>query len=177
MNTIDRIISKDFLQTKHFRKVLFRLGVFIIALLIFQAGMLVGFRKAEFSFRMGDNYYRAFDGDEVNGYKLPFGMSHLRGGAFPGSHGAIGQVIKIDLPTLIIEDPKNVEKEVLVSTSTLIKKFRHIIKKEDIKADDFVTVIGSPNDKSQIEAKFIRVIPAPNGYHSTTASSTENTTN
>jgi hypothetical protein len=40
-------------------KILAVLGVVIIELIVFQSGIFVGYHKAAFSFRMGDNYYRA----------------------------------------------------------------------------------------------------------------------
>ncbi len=35
------------------------------------------------------------------------------------------------------------------------------IKASDLKVDDSIMVIGSPNDKSEIEARLIRVLPPP----------------
>jgi hypothetical protein len=36
-----------------------------------------------------------------------------------------------------------------------------VVAEEDLALDDFVVVIGVPNDKGVIEAKLIRVIPKP----------------
>jgi hypothetical protein len=128
--------------------------------MIFQAGIFVGFHKASFSYRMGDNYYRTFGPQRNNQGLYPIssnmGMTHQD---FSDSHGAIGQIIKIQLPILTIEDNQNIEKIILVTDKTIIKKLRDSIKKEDLKVDDFLTVIGSPNSMSQIEARFIRVLP------------------
>ena len=32
---------------------------------------------------------------------------------------------------------------------------------KDLKIDDFVVVIGTPDEQGQIEAKFIRIMPSP----------------
>jgi hypothetical protein len=167
MNSIDKLMDKDFLQGKGFRRILFGVGIFFIALIIFQCGIFVGFRKASFSYRMGDNYYRAFDkNDGYNSY--PMGMGMMRGG-FPDSHGAVGQIIKITLPNLVIEDTQGIEKTVVIDSTTVIKKFRDSIKNEDLRVGDFVTIIGSPDNNSVIDAKLIRVLPPPQSASSTQA--------
>ena len=42
------------------------------------------------------------------------------------------------------------------------------LKAENLKVDDFVIIIGDPNAQGQIEAKFIRVMPAPELLNNTT---------
>ncbi len=163
-------MDKDFLQSKGFRRLLFGIGVFVVALLIFQCGMIVGFHKASFSYRMGDNYYRAFGTEKGFTDKYPIQMEVMRGN-FPDSHGAVGQIITVDLPTIVIEDTHNIEKAILVTEKTTIKKFKETLKKSDLKVDDYVTIIGSPNDKSEIEAKLIRILPPPIDYRTATTSS------
>ena len=38
-----------------------------------------------------------------------------------------------------------------------MKKGRETVKKEDLKVGDWVVIIGSPNEKGQIEARLIRL--------------------
>lgn len=147
---------KEFTQSNTFRGIIVGIVVAIIALLIFQAGMHVGYRKASFSFRFGDNYYRAF-GDQ-GGPKL-FHMP-LRGG-FIESHGAVGQIVSINLPTFVVADPKGIEKVVLINDSTVIRQFDQDLTPDDLGIDNFTVVLGSPNEDSQIEAKLIRILPPP----------------
>ena len=148
---------KELFQSKKFKAVLYVLGVAVIVLLIFQAGMFVGYRKAGFAYRFGDNYYRTFGGRMD--IRTPF--LGMQGGEFPSAHGAIGKIIKISLPILVIEDQDNVEKVVLIKDNTLVRRFRDKIESADLKVDDFVVVIGSPNDKSEIEARLVRILPSP----------------
>jgi hypothetical protein len=82
-------------------------------------------------------------------------------GDFENSHGAIGKIINIKLPSIIISDRDGTEKTITISTSTDIKKFRDSIKAEDLQMNDFITVIGNPNDKAEVEARLIRVMPDP----------------
>ena len=142
---------KDFFGSKKISYALAGLFALIVALLIFQAGMFVGYRKAKFSYRMGDNFHRTF-GERKGGFVR---------GDFPGGHGTIGKIIKIDLPTLIIEDRDNVEKIIIIKDDTAVRRFRESVKSSDLKTDDYVVVIGTPNDSGQIEARLIRIVPPP----------------
>ena len=51
------------------------------------------------------------------------------------------------------------EKIILVSDATIIKRFQDTIKLADLKVDDYIVVIGEPNNAGQIEAKLIRLMP------------------
>jgi len=127
----------------------------IALLLVFQAGVFVGYRKASFAYRFGDNYYRAFD------RKAPAPLGFPLMDEFRASHGAVGEVMSVSLPTLVVAGPDSVEKTVYVSTGTLIRKFDAELKPEDIKTGDFLVVIGDPDENSQIQAKLIRMLPEP----------------
>lgn len=131
------------------------IGLAIIVLVIFQAGIFVGYKKASFSYRWGDNYSRNFGG-RMN---RPF-MGMIRG-EFSNAHGTIGKIIKIDLPTFVIESNDNIEKIIVLKNDTIIKKFRETIKPEDLKDNDSVVIIGSPDSEGKIEAKLIRLMPMP----------------
>jgi len=137
------------------KKVLYAILAVVLALLVFQVGMFVGYKKAQFSFGWGDNYFSTFG--KRDGRPIP---------RFPGEdlsnpHGVAGKIIKIALPNLIIEDQDKVEKIVVIKDDSSIKQFRDEIKSTDLKVGDFVVVIGAPDDKSQIEAKLIRLMPDP----------------
>ena len=134
-------------------KILYWVGSIIILVLVFSLGISVGFRKASFGRAWGDNYERNF-GMMPN--RPEFGKDN-----FPNSHGAIGKIIKIELPTIIVQDKDNTEKIILIKDDTKIQKMMNDIKINELAVDDFIIVIGSPNDKGQIEAKLLRVMPAP----------------
>ncbi len=147
---------KAYTQSQMFRKILAGVGAAIVALLIFQAGMHVGYRKAAFSYRFGDNYYRVF-GDHG---RKPLRGSH-RGG-FMESNGAIGKIVSIDLPTFVVASD-NVEKVVSIGENTHIRHRDAAATPADLKVDDSVVVFGPLNEESQIEARLIRIVPAPAG--------------
>jgi hypothetical protein len=154
---------KQILESKLFKGILVGVGVAIAVILIFEAGIAVGYHKAAFSYHFGDNYYRIFDDQGM----IPiFSMREM---GFPDAHGALGKIIKIDLPTLVIEEG-GTEKAILVGDDTVIRKFRETIKATELKVNDSVIVIGSPNDKGEVEAKLIRLVPQTSG--STTGTTT-----
>lgn len=158
---------KNLSQSKILTRILYAIGTIIVALLIFQAGMFIGYHKAAFSYRWGQDYYRTFGGHLP---ELPFGRAGRRnfpmgmgmdGEDFPSSHGSIGKIIKIDLPTFIMEGTDKTERVVVISDNTIVRRFRETLKPSDLKTEDYVVIIGSPNNKSQIEARFIRLVPPP----------------
>lgn len=156
------------LQSAVLRKTLFVVGVLIVVLVIFQAGMFVGERRAAFSYRFGDNYMRNF-GEHTGDRGL---MGGRGGGTFLESHGAAGKILSITPPTLIILGRDNIEKVILTSSKTAVKQFRDNATLTDLKIDDFIVVIGSPNEASQIDAKFIRILPTPPDFAINTSTST-----
>lgn len=147
-------INKIF-QSKASQGILFGLAGLIVVLFIFKVGMVVGSRKADFSSRWGEKYHQNFAGPR-GGFFNDLGRED-----FIEANGVFGQVIKIDGQTLVVKGRDNVERIVLVKEDTAIMRFREKIKPSDLKNDDYVVVIGEPNDNGQIEAKLIRVLPPP----------------
>ena len=136
--------------------------VIIIALIIFQAGVFVGYGKAMFYRSIGDRY-------------SPYDQKHARGEGFgefgnfisdanlPGGHGAVGKIVSINLPNIVVASPDNVEKTVNISNDTLIRQFRDTIGEKDLKVGDYVIVLGdtSSTDNAVVNAKLIRLLPPP----------------
>ena len=131
--------------------VLYGVGIALVLALVFSAGISVGSHKASFGRAWGDNYERNFG---MMSGRMGFGRDNL-----PNSNGAVGKIIKITLPTMIVQDRDNTEKAILIKNDTKIQKMRTEITVNDLTLNDFVTIIGSPNAQGQIEAKFIRVMP------------------
>lgn len=144
-------------ESKNFKRFFYILGSLIILLCVFLAGISVGFHKANFGKAWGDNYERNF-GMMRGGMMRDFGGPQ---GNFPNAHGAVGKIIKIELPTIIVQDRDNTEKVILIKDDTKIEQMRTELKQTDLKIDDFIVTIGSPNDKGQVEAKLIRIMPSP----------------
>ena len=153
MKKIYEDIKKVF-ESKVSTKILIIIGIAIVAMLIFSAGIFVGFHKAGFGRDWGENYERNF-GMRSGG--MMFGRDN-----FPNSHGAVGKILKIESPTIIVQDTKdNTEKIILIKDDTRIQKMMTNITANDLVVNDYIVVIGSPNSQGQIEAKLIRVMPSP----------------
>jgi hypothetical protein len=150
---MDNAHLKSFLESKLFRGILAGIGFFAILLLVFKAGEIIGFRKADFSYRWGENYERNFGGP---GARFPFDM-HEQG--FLGGHGTLGSIMSANSSTLTIQEQGGMEKIVGLTKDTVVRKLRDTITVGDLKASDRVVIIGAPNETGLIEAKLIRVIP------------------
>jgi hypothetical protein len=151
MKTLE--LFKKTAESKIFKIILWGILGFIVLLIVFKAGMAVGFKKASFSYKWGENYHRNFGGPKKGFLEDFSGRDFLEG------YGTFGQIIKIDDLTLVIDGRGDMEKIILIKEDTVIKRFRDNIKLSDLKVDDYVTVIGEPNEEGQIQAKLIRLSP------------------
>jgi len=140
-----------FLQSKKFRTFLLAIAALIALLLIFQLGVYIGLRKADFSYRWGENYHRNFGGPK-SGF-----LPEIEGRDFVAGHGTAGLVIKIDGNTLVVKGPAEAEKTVIVTPQTKIQRGHSSLTINNIVTDDLIVVIGSPQDNGTIEAKLIRI--------------------
>ena len=131
--------------------------VIIGIILVFHIGEEFGYKKAEVIGRMSDGYYQAFDPSSP-GQNGPFGYLF---DDQTDSHGVAGKVVNVSDNKIIVADNEGIEKSVLVDKDTILKNHRDNIVVSDIKADDYVIVIGLPAADGQITAKIIRVVPPP----------------
>lgn len=148
---------KDIHKSKTVRGVVIGLGVIVLVLGIFKLGQVSGFQKARFSERFGNNFNRNFIDPREGGFFKNF--SDRKGP--PGGHGAVGKIVSIQLPFIVVAEPDNIEKTIVISDSTEVLKYRDDITTTDLKVGDFIVVLGTPNDNGQIEAKLIRTLPPP----------------
>ncbi len=148
---------KNIHKSKIVREVIIGLGVVIIVLGIFKLGQVSGYHKAKFSGRFGDNFNRNFVDPYGGGFFREF--SDRKGP--PGGHGAVGKIVSIALPLIIVAGPDNIEKTIYAGTDTEIREFRNEIVVSDLKLGDFIVVLGNPNENGQVVAKLIRIIPPP----------------
>lgn len=143
---------KEFFQSKKIKCLLAILLGVVILLVVFRMGELVGYRKALFSYRWGENYEHLFGGPRGQMYSRFF-----EGGDFMSAHGATGTVLKVDTGAIIVRGSDNIEKTVLVATTTVLREKAKTIGLADIEPDETLVVIGEPSPTGQIVAKFIRV--------------------
>lgn len=159
---------KNLSRVKIFHLIIGTIIALLLLLLAFQAGRFIGFRQAMFSGHLGDNYFRAFEGPD----RGPLGLKGPRGfmtDDLPNGHGAAGKIIKINLPTLVVVGPDNLERVIKIEADTMIRRFRDAVKPTDLKVGDFIIAVGGDsNDDSQIETKLIRLLPPPPARASST---------
>ena len=145
----------NFLKQKNSKIIAISIGALILFLLCFKAGVFVGYKKASFSYKWGENYHRNFAGPREGFFgdlKRGFGDKD-----FIDAHGIFGTIIKIDGNIILIKGKDNVETAVLVSDTTVIRRGRETIKPADLKTDNHIVIIGSPTEQGQIDAKLIRL--------------------
>lgn len=144
---------KNIFQSKTFKTIIMVLAVLAAALIIFSAGIQVGFRKAQFSCQWGENYEKNF-GAPRSLISLP------PDDGLVGGHGSFGKIIKINLPEIVIQNEREAEKVVTFDAQTQIRLFQKTIGSSVLKIGDTVVVIGTPADDSGvIHAEFVRVLP------------------
>lgn len=133
------------------KNVLWTLGIVIAFLLVFAIGAAVGYRRALFVSRFGENYYHNFYGMGNMGPMGPMSIS---------MHGVAGEVIDVESSSLSVQDPSGNERSVVVLPTTIIREGDGAIMLDAVEIGNGVTVIGGPNDEGQVEASFIRVFPS-----------------
>jgi hypothetical protein len=154
--------KENFFETKLFKDILLGIGVLIVLATVFNMGIHVGYHKATFSYGVGDGYYRVFEGRSL---PPPMPASNMHG-AFFVSHGALGKIVSISLPTFVLADQDEVEKTIMIGDDTIIRTLRDEITPQDLQVGNTVVVLGAPTESAQIDAKLIRVMPdmgMPNG--------------
>jgi hypothetical protein len=129
--------------------VLIGLSGLIVLILVFNLGLLVGYRKAIFSERWGENYQRNFIGPRP----LPAGF-HI--GDFLNADSTAGLVLSVTGSTIVIKDNQNTERTIIVSTSTTIREGDETVTLADLKPNDHIAVIGQPDNTGELQANFIR---------------------
>lgn len=147
---------KKILESKGFKVAIYIIGIVFVVAFIFQAGVMVGFKKASFSKDWGRNYERNFG---PKGQMPHFLRDNF--GEVPNAHGAIGKIIKMEFPEIVVLDKDQTEKIIVINDNTSILERNEKVSKDSLALDKYIVVIGSPNDQGQIEAKLIRIIPSP----------------
>ena len=146
----------NFFRSKSYGNLFKALSVLLAILIIFSAGLFVGYRKAEFSYHWSNNYYRDFGGPHS-----PFGMMSGGDDATPNPHGAFGTVVSVNLPSIAVKGPREAEKVIIIGPRTIVHLLRNLATSSDIHAGQSIIVVGEPDEQGQIQASFIRILPPP----------------
>ncbi len=144
---------KDFIKSKRFSLIIYVVGGLLIALIIFQAGIFVGYHVATFSMSWDDTHRG--DPRDPRSIFAPFG----RDADDMNPHGAIGEIISIKLPVIMVKEPSGNEAIILLSTSTSIRNMHDQASSSDLFVGEQIVTIGTPDEQGQIHASFVRVVP------------------
>jgi len=146
----------NFLKSKTTTRLIVIIGLIIIALVIFQAGVFVGYKHGEYSRARNYGYGRGMD--DPHSMFAPF----MRGNDDASPHGAVGEIVKLALPnSILIKGRDSAEQVVTLSATTTIRFIHGEASPTDLKTGQRIIVIGSPGDNGQIDAVFIRIFPVP----------------
>jgi len=149
-------------RSKIFKIITAVVGLFLIALVSFAGGVAVGLHKAKFSSDWGKNYEKNFMGGRLEGGGSFGGgmmgmMRDFEGRNFRNAHGLAGTIVSIADNNIIVKDKDNKENTVAVTDKTLIKNGRNDMQLSDLKQDDQIVVMGSPDENGVVNAVLIRV--------------------
>lgn len=145
---------KTFYKSKKVKYALSALVFLAVLLFVFQAGVIVGIHRADFSGHLGDNYSRLFEDSRPVGF-----MSTMIENQ-PLGYGTSGKVLSVANNTVTVSTTDNLEKIVKVNADTIIRESRMTATTTDIKAGDSIVVVGSPDTQGEIDAKLIRIVSA-----------------
>jgi len=156
-------------KSKKFKIAALAVGVVIIALVSFAGGVAIGFHKARFSYKFGENYERNFVGGNFQRQKGgmmergPRGMMGDFGGqGLRNGHGIAGSIISVSNNAIVVKDRSGQENTISVNDKTLIKNGQNTIGINDLKNDEQIVVMGQPGDNGTVNADLIRVFDNAN---------------
>lgn len=152
---MNRTDLHTFVNSRAFVWLLSGIGFLIILIAVFQAGVFVGFHRASFANDWQENYERNFG-------PAP-GPFRINGAYAPNPHGAIGQIVRVSLPSIIVADPDNDgdqnERSVTIATSTIIREGMQSVDADSLSVGQYAVVIGEPDASGTVNATFIRIMP------------------
>ena len=133
------------------KKIIYVLGILLIILIIF------GYRRATYSFIWHENYNK--DALQPVSFMAPF--MHDEDDVNPDS--AIGNIVSMHIPFLLIKGKYQSERTVIVGSTTSIRFADRIASTTDLTMNRQIIAIGTPDDKGQIQATFIRILNSSPG--------------
>ncbi len=155
----------SFFGSTAFRGVMIACGVLFIFLVGFGIGMKVGFHKALFSAKWGEQYEKNFLDRSERGMRQDSPRASFRekfedmriGKGMRSGHGIAGDVVSISDTSLVIKNPDNQENTIQTNDQTTIARGQETVAPKDIAIGSRVIVLGKPQDDGVILARFIRV--------------------
>ena len=130
------------------RKVLIGIGVVVVLLLIFHAGMVTGEHR-----HSGEHGF----GMQRSG---GFFIARMPQGYMQQGHGAVGTVTALGPSSVTITGRDGGAQTILLAPDTQIRALNGDASSSALKVGDHVIVLGAPSESGQITAHLIHVMPA-----------------
>ncbi|MCL5666199.1 MAG: hypothetical protein M1383_00255 [Patescibacteria group bacterium] len=146
---------KGAIKSNTFKKGLKFFSAIVLLAAVFAAGVAVGLEKARYSYSWGENYYKNFAARRP-GPPVPPGIPLDRD--YLNAHGSTGQIIKIEGNIITVKNNDGTEKNILASSQTTFRQGRQNISLNDLKINENIVAIGSPDSQGEINASLIRVM-------------------
>ena len=144
---------KNYFQSNVVSKIILILAALLVILLIFQAGIMVGYRRGFFASNWNGAHGQIMD--EPDSIFAPF--VHDSDDINP--HGAVGNIVSVRLPSILIKGPNSAEQVITISSTTAIRFIHSNASTSDLVPGNQVIIIGEPKDNGSISAAFIRIMP------------------
>jgi len=149
--------TQDFFTSPRFNRIVIGLAAALVILVVFQAGIFVGYRKglqiSSWETDLGRNV------DDPHSLFAPF----MHDVDDPGSHGAVGFVISVHQPNFMVKGDAQAEQVIMLGPDTEIRRMHDVASTSDLQPGIPVVVIGTPGSDGRLHATFIRILPAPPG--------------
>ena len=149
---------KDLLKSNILRAIAVIIAALIILVGVFALGVNIGERKGNHFSRRAENNFRFQRPSPFQRPSFPMMMPFLQG--LPDTHGAFGIITSVSGTTMIVQGNDDLEKTVLITSSTAIRVGKNTGSATDLQPNASVSVFGAPNDKGEIEARLIRINPS-----------------
>lgn len=132
------------IKSRPFLAAIVLLAELILLLAVFRVGVLVGFRKASFSFGWGSRH---------GGWQGGFGGDNYINGT-----GTVGTVASVGTSTLTVQGPNSMQKSFIVTPKTAIRKNGLAVQLSQLQVNDQVMILGTPSSTGEITASLIRAV-------------------
>jgi|WetSurMetagenome_2_1015567.scaffolds.fasta_scaffold205395_3 hypothetical protein len=148
---------KEIINSKIFRAILTVAAGAVVLVFVFSAGVFVGIEKTKFSYGWRENYYRNFIDSKPPLMGPLDNQNPFWDKSYINPHGLLGEIISINDSGLVLQGPNSMEIPVSISGPVTIMDHRQNLKFPDLDVGMKIVVIGAPDDRGGIRAKFIRV--------------------
>jgi hypothetical protein len=141
---------RNIISSRKSRLIAGSVGAFLLALLIFHAGVVVGsHRGLSHGDQLGHGFRPSF---------FPGGLE-MPSGFIQDGHGAVGSITTITLPTILMQTREGTSQTIFVGTSTMIRNI-DTSGTSTLSVGDKIIVLGEPDSQNRINAKIIRILPS-----------------